>query len=198
MSSIFNPAALTKNTVIPSLFDIMVTWNRTTAVESITAQINPGTTMITSLTVSDNKLALDMCAVEPYTKTPHMLHKEITINTDYAMQEYTDENLYILYDHTKLPTSTVNMELEPYVVIFDNDYAVDYVGSTTINTGDGLNVFASDSGLTISMDLPLVRVETIETPIAIRCINGIVPTNGDIQIAGVGDTTVTASQFSEG
>ena len=102
------------------------------------------------------------------------------------------------YDYTKLPTSIVNIELEPYVVIFDNDYTADYVGSTTINTGGGLNVFASDAGLTISMDLPLIRVETIETPIAIRCINGIVPTNGDIQIAGVGDTIVTASQFSEG
>lgn len=198
MSSIFNPAALTKTAVIPGLFDIMITWNRITAAESITAQINPGDTIITSLTVSDNKLVLDMCAVEPCTKIPHILHKEIAINTNYAMQEYTDANLYILYDYTKLPTSIVNIELEPYVVIFDNDYTADYVGSTTINTGGGLNVFASDSGLTILMDLPLVRVETIETPIAIRCINGIVPTNGDIQIAGVGDTIVTASQFSEG
>lgn len=198
MSSIFNPTALTKNTSIAGLLDIMVTWNPDTVVETIAQTVDPGDTVITGLTISDTELILDLVAVEPYTKVPHMMHKEIKINKNYAMQEYADEHLYILYDYTKLTNITTAVTLEPYVAIFDNDYAVDYTGSTTINTDAGLNVFASDSGLSISIDLPLINVENIDTPVAVRCINGIVPTNGNIQIVGVGDTTVTVSQPGEG
>lgn len=83
--------------------------------------------------------------------------------------------------------------LEPYNVIFDNDAAPVATVPSIPSTSNGLYVNVSDSGIYISVTPPLATVETIETPVSIRRINGKLPENGNIQIEGLGDVSVTVT-----
>lgn len=192
MSTMFNPAPLTTST-LSGLLDIMITWNsdsRTT--DQISVQ-TPGTTIISSLTKTANSVSIVFEALAAMTRQSYK--KSIIINkeSDYTQLEYADSGIYVLVDFDQLPTTAENIVIEPYLVLVDDDNEPLYTGTTDIKTGEGLNVYLSASGITITLTPPLLVVDTIADVVAFRRINGILPVNGDIQIQGISDTVVTVS-----
>lgn len=192
MSTMFNPAPLTTSP-LPGLLDIMITWNsdsRTTSEISVTT---PGITVIRSLTKSGNSVSITFESLAAMTRQSYK--KSIVINkeSDYTQLEYADSGIYVLVDFDQLPASAENIVIEPYLVLVDDDNEPLYTGTTDIKTGEGLNVYLSASGITITLTPPLLVVDTVADVVAFRRINGILPVNGDIQIQGISDTVVTVS-----
>ena len=192
MSTMFNPAPLTTSP-LPGLLDIMITWNsdsRTT--DQISVQ-TPGTTVIRSLTKTADSVSIVFESLAAMTRQSYK--KSIIINkeSDYTQLEYADSGIYVLVDFDQLPTTAENIVIEPYLVLVDDDNDPLYTGTTDIKTGEGLNVYLSASGITITLTPPLLVVDTIADVVAFRRINGILPVNGDIQIQGISDTVVTVS-----
>lgn len=192
MSTMFNPAPLTTSP-LSGLLDIMITWNsdsRTT--DQISVQ-TPGTTMIRSLTKTADSVSIVFESLAAMTRQSYK--KSIVINkeSDYTQLEYADSGIYVLVDFDQLPTTAENIVIEPYLVLVDDDNEPLYTGTTDIKTGEGLNVYLSSSGITITLTPPLLVVDTVADVVAFRRINGILPVNGDIQIQGISDTVVTVS-----
>ena len=192
MSTMFNPAPLTAS-ALPGLLDIMITWNsdsRTT--DQISVQ-TPGTTVIRSLTKTADSVSIAFESLAAMTRQSYK--KSIVINktSDYTQLEYADSGIYVLVDFDQLPSSAENIVIEPYLVLVDDDNEPLYTGTTDIKTGEGLNVYLSASGITITLTPPMLVVDTIADVVAFRRINGILPVNGDIQIQGIADTVVTVS-----
>lgn len=192
MSTMFNPAPLTTS-ALPGLLDIMITWNsdsRTTSEISVTT---PGITVIRSLTKSGNSVSITFESLAAMTRQSYK--KSIVINkeSDYAQLEYADSGIYVLVDFDQLPSSAENIVIEPYLVLVDDDNEPLYTGTTDIKTGEGLNVYLSASGITVTLTPPMLVVDTVADVVAFRRINGILPVNGDIQIQGIADTVVTVS-----
>lgn len=192
MSTMFNPAPLTTSP-LSGLLDIMITWNsdsRTT--DQISVQ-TPGTTIISSLTKTADSVSIVFESLAAMTRQSYK--KSIIINkeSDYTQLEYADSGIYVLVDFDQLPTTAENIVIEPYLVLVDDDNEPLYTGTTDIKTGEGLNVYLSGSGITITLTPPLLVVDTIADVVAFRRINGILPVNGDIQIQGISDTVVTVS-----
>lgn len=192
MSTMFNPAPLTTSP-LSGLLDIMITWNsdsRTT--DQISVQ-TPGTTIISSLKKTANSVSIVFESLAAMTRRSYK--KSIVINkeSDYTQLEYADSGIYVLIDFDQLPTTTENIVIEPYLVLVDDDNEPLYTGTTDIKTGEGLNVYLSASGITITLTPPLLVVDTVADVVAFRRINGILPVNGDIQIQGISDTVVTVS-----
>ena len=192
MSTMFNPAPLTTSP-LSGLLDIMITWNsdsRTT--DQISVQ-TPGTTVIRSLTKTADSVSIVFESLAAMTRQSYK--KSIVINktSDYAQLEYADSGIYVLVDFDQLPSSAENIVIEPYLVLVDDDNEPLYTGTTDIKTGEGLNVYLSGSGITITLTPPMLVVDTIADVVAFRRINGILPVNGDIQIQGIADTVVTVS-----
>lgn len=192
MSTMFNPAPLTTSP-LSGLLDIMITWNsdsRTT--DQISVQ-TPGTTMIRSLTKTADSVSIAFESLAAMTRQSYK--KSIVINkeSDYTQLEYADSGIYVLVDFDQLPSSAENIVIEPYLVLVDDDNEPLYTGTTDIKTGEGLNVYLSASGITITLTPPMLVVDTIADVVAFRQINGILPVNGDIQIQGISDTVVTVS-----
>lgn len=192
MSTMFNPVPLTTS-ALPGLLDIMITWNsdsRTTSEISVTT---PGITVIRSLTKSGNSVSITFESLAAMTRQSYK--KSIVINkeSDYTQLEYADSGIYVLVDFDQLPSSAENIVIEPYLVLVDDDNEPLYTGTTDIKTGEGLNVYLSASGITITLTPPMLVVDTIADVVAFRQINGILPVNGDIQIQGIADTVVTVS-----
>ena len=188
----FNPAPLTTSP-LSGLLDIMITWNsdsRTT--DQISVQ-TPGTTVIRSLTKTANSVSIVFESLATMTRQSYK--KSIVINktSDYTQLEYADSGIYVLVDFDQLPSSAENIVIEPYLVLVDDDNEPLYTGTTDIKTGEGLNVYLSGSGITITLTPPMLVVDTIADVVAFRQINGILPVNGDIQIQGIADTVVTVS-----
>lgn len=192
MSTMFNPAPLSTSP-LSGLLDIMITWNsdsRTT--DQISVQ-TPGTTVIRSLTKTADSVSIAFESLAAMTRQAYK--KSIVINkeSDYAQLEYADSGIYVLVDFDQLPSSAENIVIEPYLVLVDDDNEPLYTGTTDIKTGEGLNVYLSASGLTITLTPPMLVVDTVADVVAFRRINGILPVNGDIQIQGIADTVVTVS-----
>ena len=192
MSTMFNPAPLTTSP-LSGLLDIMITWNsdsRTT--DQISVQ-TPGTTIISSLTKTANSVSIVFESLAVMTRQSYK--KSIIINkeSDYTQLEYADSGIYVLIDFDQLPTTAENIVIEPYLVLVDDDNEPLYTGTTDIKTGEGLNVYLSASGITVTLTPPMLVVDTIADVVAFRRINGILPVNGDIQIQGISDTVVTVS-----
>lgn len=192
MSTMFNPAPLTTSP-LPGLLDIMITWNsdsRTT--DQISVQM-PGTTIISSLTKTADSVSIVFESLAAMTRQSYK--KSIVINkeSDYTQLEYADSGIYVLVDFDQLPTTAENIVIEPYLVLVDDDNEPLYTGTTDIKTGEGLNVYLSGSGITVTLTPPMLVVDTIADVVAFRRINGILPVNGDIQIQGISDTVVTVS-----
>ena len=192
MSTMFNPAPLTASP-LSGLLDIMITWNsdsRTT--DQISVQ-TPGTTVIRSLTKAADSVSIVFESLAAMTRQSYK--KSIVINktSDYTQLEYADSGIYVLVDFDQLPSSAENIVIEPYLVLVDDDNEPLYTGTTDIKTGEGLNVYLSASGITITLTPPMLVVDTIADVVAFRRINGILPINGDIQIQGIADTVVTVS-----
>lgn len=192
MSTMFNPAPLTASP-LSGLLDIMITWNsdsRTT--DQISVQ-TPGTTVIRSLTKTADSVSIAFESLAAMTRQSY--RKSIVINktSDYAQLEYADSGIYVLVDFDQLPSSAENIVIEPYLVLVDDDNEPLYTGTTDIKTGEGLNVYLSGSGITITLTPPMLVVDTVADVVAFRRINGILPVNGDIQIQGIADTVVTVS-----
>ena len=192
MSTMFNPAPLTASP-LSGLLDIMITWNsdsRTT--DQISVQ-TPGTTVIRSLTKTADSVSIVFDSLAAMTRQSYK--KSIVINktSDYTQLEYADSGIYVLVDFDQLPSSAENIVIEPYLVLVDDDNEPLYTGTTDIKTGEGLNVYLSASGITITLTPPMLVVDTIADVVAFRRINGILPINGDIQIQGIADTVVTVS-----
>lgn len=192
MSTMFNPAPLTTSP-LSGLLDIMITWNsdsRTT--DQISVQ-TPGTTVIRSLTKTTDSVSIVFESLAVMTRQSYK--KSIIINktSDYTQLEYADAGVYVLVDFDQLPTTAENIVIEPYLVLVDDDNEPLYTGTTDIKTGEGLNVYLSSSGITITLTPPLLVVDTVADVVAFRRINGILPVNGDIQIQGIADTVVTVS-----
>ena len=192
MSTMFNPAPLTTSP-LSGLLDIMITWNsdsRTT--DQISVQ-TPGTTVIRSLTKTADSVSIVFESLAAMTRQSYK--KSIVINkeSDYTQLEYADSGIYVLVDFDQLPSSAENIVIEPYLVLVDDDNEPLYTGTTDIKTGEGLNVYLSGSGITITLTPPMLVVDTIADVVAFRRINGILPVNGDIQIQGIADTVVTVS-----
>ena len=188
----FNPAPLSTSP-LSGLLDIMITWNsdsRTT--DQISVQ-TPGTTVIRSLTKTADSVSIAFESLAAMTRQAYK--KSIVINkeSDYAQLEYADSGIYVLVDFDQLPSSAENIVIEPYLVLVDDDNEPLYTGTTDIKTGEGLNVYLSASGLTITLTPPMLVVDTVADVVAFRRINGILPVNGDIQIQGIADTVVTVS-----
>lgn len=192
MSTMFNPAPLTTSP-LSGLLDIMITWNsdsRTT--DQISVQ-TPGTTIISSLTKTADSVSIVFESLAAMTRQSYK--KSIIINkeSDYTQLEYADSGIYVLVDFDQLPTTAENIVIEPYLVLVDDDNEPLYTGTTDIKTGEGLNVYLSGSGITVTLTPPMLVVDTIADVVAFRRINGILPVNGDIQIQGISDTVVTVS-----
>ena len=192
MSTMFNPAPLTASP-LSGLLDIMITWNsdsRTT--DQISVQ-TPGTTVIRSLTKTADSVSIAFESLAAMTRQSYK--KSIVINktSDYTQLEYADSGIYVLVDFDQLPSSAENIVIEPYLVLVDDDNEPLYTGTTDIKTGEGLNVYLSGSGITITLTPPMLVVDTVADVVAFRRINGILPVNGDIQIQGIADTVVTVS-----
>ena len=192
MSTMFNPAPLTTSP-LSGLLDIMITWNsdsRTT--DQISVQ-TPGTTIISSLTKTANSVSIVFESLAVMTRQSYK--KSIIINkeSDYTQLEYADSGIYVLVDFDQLPTTAENIVIEPYLVLVDDDNEPLYTGTTDIKTGEGLNVYLSGSGITVTLTPPMLVVDTVADVVAFRRINGILPVNGDIQIQGISDTVVTVS-----
>jgi hypothetical protein len=188
----FNPAPLTTSP-LSGLLDIMITWNsdsRTT--DQISVQ-TPGTTIISSLTKTANSVSIVFESLAVMTRQSYK--KSIIINkeSDYTQLEYADSGIYVLVDFDQLPTTAENIVIEPYLVLVDDDNEPLYTGTTDIKTGEGLNVYLSGSGITVTLTPPMLVVDTVADVVAFRRINGILPVNGDIQIQGISDTVVTVS-----
>lgn len=192
MSSMFNPAPLTTSP-LDGLLDVMITWNddsRTTSEISVTT---PGTTVIRSLTKSGNSVSITFESLAAMTRQAY--RKSIVINkaSDYSQCEYADADVYVLLDFDQLPATAENVVIEPYLVLVDDDNEPLYTGTTDIKTGEGLNVYLSGSGITVTLTPPMLVVDTVADIVAFRRINGILPINGDIQIQGIADTVVTVT-----
>lgn len=192
MSTMFNPAPLTTSP-LPGLLDIMITWNSDSRTTGQISVQTPGTTIISSLTKTANSVSIVFESLAAMTR--QLYKKSIVINkeSDYTQLEYADSGIYVLVDFDQLPTTAENIVIEPYLVLVDDDNEPLYTGTTDIKTGEGLNVYLSGSGITITLTPPLLVVDTIADVVAFRRINGILPVNGDIQIQGISDTVVTVS-----
>ena len=192
MSTMFNPAPLTASP-LPGLLDIMITWNRDSRTTGQISVQTPGTTVIRSLTKTADSVSIVFESLAAMTRQSYK--KSIVINkeSDYTQLEYTDSGIYVLVDFDQLPASAENIVIEPYIVLVDDDNEPLYTGTTDIKTGEGLNVYLSSSGITITLTPPLLVVDTVADVVAFRRINGILPVNGDIQIQGISDTVVTVS-----
>lgn len=192
MSTMFNPAPLTTS-ALSGLLDIMITWNRDSRTTGQISVQTPGTTVIRSLTKTADSVSIVFESLAVMTRQPYK--KSIVINktSDYTQLEYADSGIYVLVDFDQLPSSAENIVIEPYLVLVDDDNEPLYTGTTDIKTGEGLNVYLSASGITITLTPPMLVVDTIADVVAFRRINGILPVNGDIQIQGIADTVVTVS-----
>lgn len=192
MSTMFNPSPLTTSP-LPGLLDIMITWNRDSRTTSQISVQTPGTTVIRSLTKTADSVSIAFESLAAMTRQSYK--KSIVINktSDYAQLEYADSGIYVLVDFDQLPSSAENIVIEPYLVLVDDDNEPLYTGTTDIKTGEGLNVYLSASGITITLTPPMLVVDTVADVVAFRRINGILPVNGDIQIQGIADTVVTVS-----
>ena len=192
MSTMFNPAPLTTSP-LSGLLDIMITWNRDSRTTSQISVQTPGTTVIRSLTKTADSVSIVFESLAAMTRQSYK--KSIVINkaSDYTQLEYADSGIYVLVDFDQLPSSAENIVIEPYLVLVDDDNEPLYTGTTDIKTGEGLNVYLSGSGITITLTPPMLVVDTIADVVAFRRINGILPVNGDIQIQGIADTVVTVS-----
>ena len=192
MSTMFNPAPLATSP-LSGLLDIMITWNRDSRTTSQISVQTPGTTVIRSLTKTADSVSIVFESLAAMTRQSYK--KSIVINktSDYAQLEYADSGIYVLVDFNQLPSSAENIVIEPYLVLVDDDNEPLYTGTTDIKTGEGLNVYLSGSGITITLTPPMLVVDTIADVVAFRRINGILPVNGDIQIQGIADTVVTVS-----
>ena len=192
MSTMFNPAPLTTSP-LPGLLDIMITWNSDNRTTDQVSVQTPGTTIISSLTKTANSVSIVFESLAAMTRQSYK--KSIVINkeSDYTQLEYADSGIYVLVDFDQLPTTAENIVIEPYLVLVDDDNEPLYTGTTDIKTGEGLNVYLSGSGITITLTPPLLVVDTVADVVAFRRINGILPVNGDIQIQGISDTVVTVS-----
>ena len=192
MSTMFNPAPLTTSP-LSGLLDIMITWNRDSRTTSQISVQTPGTTVIRSLTKTADSVSIVFESLAAMTRQSYK--KSIVINkaSDYTQLEYADSGIYVLVDFEQLPTTAENIVIEPYLVLVDDDNEPLYTGTTDIKTGEGLNVYLSGSGITITLTPPMLVVDTIADVVAFRRINGILPVNGDIQIQGIADTVVTVS-----
>lgn len=192
MSTMFNPAPLTTSP-LPGLLDIMLTWNRDSRTTSQISVQTPGTTVIRSLTKTADSVSIVFESLAAMTRQSYK--KSIVINkeSDYTQLEYADSGIYVLVDFDQLPTTAENIVIEPYLVLVDDDNEPLYTGTTDIKTGEGLNVYLSGSGITVTLTPPMLVVDTIADVVAFRRINGILPVNGDIQIQGISDTVVTVS-----
>ena len=192
MSTMFNPAPLTTSP-LSGLLDIMITWNRDSRTTDQISVQTPGTTVIRSLTKTADSVSIVFESLAAMTRQPYK--KSIVINkeSDYMQLEYADSGIYVLVDFDQLPSSAENIVIEPYLVLVDDDNEPLYTGTTDIKTGEGLNVYLSASGITITLTPPMLVVDTIADVVAFRRINGILPVNGDIQIQGIADTVVTVS-----
>lgn len=192
MSTMFNPAPLTTSP-LSGLLDIMITWNSDSRTTNQISVQTPGTTIIRSLTKTADSVSIVFESLAAMTRQSYK--KSIVINkeSDYAQLEYADSGIYVLVDFDQLPSSAENIVIEPYLVLVDDDNEPLYTGTTDIKTGEGLNVYLSGSGITITLTPPLLVVDTVADVVAFRRINGILPVNGDIQIQGIADTVVTVS-----
>lgn len=192
MSTMFNPAPLTTSP-LPGLLDIMITWNSDSRTTDQVSVQTPGTTIISSLTKTTNSVSIVFESLAAMTRQSYK--KSIIINkeSDYTQLEYADSGIYVLVDFDQLPTTAENIVIEPYLVLVDDDNEPLYTGTTDIKTGEGLNVYLSGSGITVTLTPPMLVVDTIADVVAFRRINGILPVNGDIQIQGISDTVVTVS-----
>ena len=192
MSTMFNPAPLTTSP-LSGLLDIMITWNRDSRTTGQISVQTPGTTVIRSLTKTADSVSIVFESLAAMTRQSYK--KSIVINktSDYTQLEYADSGIYVLVDFDQLPSSAENIVIEPYLVLVDDDNEPLYTGTTDIKTGEGLNVYLSASGITITLTPPMLVVDTIADVVAFRRINGILPVNGDIQIQGIADTVVTVS-----
>ena len=192
MSTMFNPAPLTTS-ALSGLLDIMITWNSDSRTTGQISVQTPGTTVIRSLTKTADSVSIVFESLAVMTRQPYK--KSIVINktSDYTQLEYADSGIYVLVDFDQLPSSAENIVIEPYLVLVDDDNEPLYTGTTDIKTGEGLNVYLSASGITITLTPPMLVVDTIADVVAFRRINGILPVNGDIQIQGIADTVVTVS-----
>lgn len=192
MSTMFNPAPLTTSP-LNGLLDVMITWNsdsRTT--DQISVQ-TPGTTVIRSLTKTANSVSIVFESLAAMTRQSYKKSVIINKESDYTQLEYADSGIYVLLDFDQLPTTAENIVVEPYLVLVDDDNEPLYTGTTDIKTGEGLNVYLSASGITVTLTPPMLVVDTVADVVAFRRINGILPVNGDIQIQGIADTVVTVS-----
>lgn len=192
MSTMFNPAPLTTS-ALSGLLDIMITWNSDSRTTGQISVQTPGTTVIRSLTKTADSVSIVFESLASMTRQAYK--KSIVINktSDYTQLEYADSGIYVLVDFDQLPSSAENIVIEPYLVLVDDDNEPLYTGTTDIKTGEGLNVYLSASGITITLTPPMLVVDTIADVVAFRRINGILPVNGDIQIQGISDTVVTVS-----
>lgn len=192
MSTMFNPAPLTASP-LSGLLDIMITWNSDSRTTDQLSVQTPGTTVIRSLTKTADSVSIAFESLAAMTRQSYK--KSIVINktSDYTQLEYADSGIYVLVDFDQLPSSAENIVIEPYLVLVDDDNEPLYTGTTDIKTGEGLNVYLSGSGITITLTPPMLVVDTIADVVAFRRINGILPVNGDIQIQGIADTVVTVS-----
>ena len=192
MSTMFNPSPLTTSP-LAGLLDIMITWNSDSCTTDQISVQTPGTTVIRSLTKTADSVSIVFESLAAMTRQSY--RKSIVINktSDYAQLEYADSGIYVLVDFDQLPSSAENIVIEPYLVLVDDDNEPLYTGTTDIKTGEGLNVYLSGSGITITLTPPMLVVDTVADVVAFRRINGILPVNGDIQIQGIADTVVTVS-----
>lgn len=192
MSTMFNPAPLTTS-ALSGLLDIMITWNSDSRTTSQISVQTPGTTVIRTLTKTADSVSIVFESLAAMTRQSYK--KSIVINkeSDYTQLEYADSGIYVLVDFDQLPSSAENIVIEPYLVLVDDDNEPLYTGTNDIKTGEGLNVYLSGSGITITLTPPMLVVDTIADVVAFRRINGILPVNGDIQIQGIADTVVTVS-----
>lgn len=192
MSTMFNPAPLTTSP-LSGLLDIMITWNSDSRTTDQLSVQTPGTTVIRSLTKTADSVSIVFESLAAMTRQSYK--KSIIINkeSDYTQLEYADSGIYVLVDFDQLPTTAENIVIEPYLVLIDDDNEPLYTGTTDIKTGEGLNVYLSGSGITVTLTPPMLVVDTIADVVAFRRINGILPVNGDIQIQGISDTVVTVS-----
>lgn len=113
---------------------------------------------------------------------------ELSLTDEFT--EYSDSGCYLLIQR---PTSTIAIpltEVEPYLAIFDDQQNMENTLPSTLNSSDTVTISATDTGLAINADIPLVLLPEQTRISGIRCINGITPVNGDITITGIGDTLV--------
>lgn len=187
--NLFNPAPLTNRRIV-GLLDIFITWHAEQKQEEGTSAIQPGTTKIIFIKREADKVTFQFEAVAPITTNIYKMTKEVTVNPRYPVQEYADKDFYVLFDFNEL-RDTINIDIEPYCIIYDDDAELLYNGDFKVNTDNGLHVEATPDGLHFYIEPPLLATIQPYKQLAFYSINGIKPDNGNIQITGLGDTVLT-------